>query len=67
MNTAQMEGDWEEAKGKIEAKWGEMTDHGLDVTAGNRDVVDGKLHELFEMTREQAEKAIADWDERKRN
>lgn len=67
MNTDQREGEWEDLKGKIQAKWEEVAHHGFDVTSGNREMIDEQLHELFGMTREQAEKAIADLDERKRN
>jgi uncharacterized protein YjbJ (UPF0337 family) len=67
MTIAAMEGEWEELKGKIQAKWGEGAQHGLGVTAGNREMLDRELHQHFEMTREQAENAIADLDESKRN
>ena len=67
MNMGQMEEEWDELKGKIQAKWGEGDHQGLDATSGNRKLIDGKLHKIFGMTREQAEKAIADLDESKRN
>jgi len=67
MNVDQLEGEWEELKGKIQAKWGEMSHHGLDVTSGNGKLIHGHLHKIFGMTREQAEKAVTDLDESKRN
>jgi len=67
MNVDQMEEDWEELKGKIQAKWGEGSHLGLDVTSGNGKLIHGHLHKVFGMTREQAEKAVTDLDKSKRN
>ncbi len=66
MNVDQMEGEWEELRGKIQAKWGDGS-HRLDVTTGHGKLIHGKLHQIFGMTREQAEKAVADLDQSKRN
>ena len=66
MNVDQMEGEWEELKGKIQAKWGDGSHHGLDVTSGHGKLIHENLHQIFGMTREQAEKAVADLDESKR-
>ena len=67
MNMDHLDKEWEELKGKIQAKWGETAPDGLDATFGNRDMVDEQLQGLFGMTRAQAEKAIADLDQNKGN
>lgn len=67
MEMDQQEREWEELKGKIQAKWGEAAHEGPGAASENRDMVDEHLQGLFAMTREQAERAIADLDRDKRN
>lgn len=39
MNWNQVEGNWKQLKGSVEAQWGQQTDDHLDVIAGKRDHV----------------------------
>jgi len=45
-------------KGKFREQWGKLTDDDLDVVAGKRDQLLGKLQEKYGHTREQAEKDL---------
>ncbi|MDX9910477.1 MAG: CsbD family protein [Phycisphaerales bacterium] len=60
MNWDQVEGKWKQLKGQAKQRWGRFTDDDLDVIAGKRDVLVGKLQEAYGQTREKAE---ADADE----
>ena len=45
MNKDILEGNWKQIKGKIKQEWGNLTDDQLDVIAGKRDQLVGKLQE----------------------
>jgi uncharacterized protein YjbJ (UPF0337 family) len=56
MNWDQVEGMWKQSKGKFREKWGRLTDDDLQVIAGKRDQLIGRLQERYGITREEAEK-----------
>jgi uncharacterized protein YjbJ (UPF0337 family) len=39
----QIAGQWKQLKGKAKEQWGQLTDDDLDVIAGKRDQLSGKL------------------------
>ena len=55
MNWDQIEGNWKQLKGKFREKWGKLTDSDLEVVAGKRDHLLGKLQEKYGLKREPAE------------
>jgi uncharacterized protein YjbJ (UPF0337 family) len=55
MNWDQLQGQWKQAKGKIREKWGKLTDDDLQVIAGNRDQLVGRIQERYGITREVAQ------------
>lgn len=61
MNSDQLEGKWKQVKGSARQKWGKLTDDDIDVIAGKRDQLIGKLQERYGYAREQAEKQADDW------
>jgi uncharacterized protein YjbJ (UPF0337 family) len=61
MNWDQIEGKWKQLRGEMKAKWGRLTDDELDVIAGNRDKLIGKLQEKHGLNREQAERELDEW------
>nr|WP_321444700.1 CsbD family protein [uncultured Cohaesibacter sp.] len=61
MNWNQIEGNWEQFKGKVQAQWGELTDDELDVIAGNRKQLAGKLQERYGKREEEVERDIDNW------
>jgi uncharacterized protein YjbJ (UPF0337 family) len=62
MNWEQVEGRWTQLKGAVKEKWGKLTDDDLDVIAGKKDKLLGKLQERYGITKEEAEKQLQSWD-----
>jgi uncharacterized protein YjbJ (UPF0337 family) len=60
VNGDQIEGNWKQLKGKFREKWGKLTDNDLEVIAGKRDHLFGKLQEKYGLKREEAEKELDD-------
>lgn len=58
MNWDQIEGKWKQFGGAAKQKWGKLTDDDLDVIAGKRDVLEGKLQEAYGRTKEQVKKEV---------
>ena len=63
MNWDQIEGNWRQLKGKAKQKWGRFTDDELDVIAGKKDVLIGKLQERYGIARQEAEQEADQWRE----
>jgi uncharacterized protein YjbJ (UPF0337 family) len=63
MNWDQIEGNWKILKGKAKQQWGRFTDDELDVIAGKKDVLIGKLQERYGMARQEAEREANHWGE----
>lgn len=61
MNWDQMEGKWKQMKGSVKEQWGKLTDDDLDVIAGKRDALVGKLQERYGIAREEAQTKAEDW------
>jgi uncharacterized protein YjbJ (UPF0337 family) len=65
MNTDIFEGKWEEVKGKIKQQWGKLTNDDLDEIEGRQQEIYGKLQKHYGYSKEEAEKAIKDFTDRK--
>jgi len=61
MNTDQMSGKWKQMKGAAKQQWGKLTDDDLEVIAGKRESLVGKLQERYGMAKEEAQKKAEDW------
>ena len=57
MNWDQVAGNWKQFKGHVREKWGKLTDDDLDVVAGKRDQLIGKIQERYGITKEEAERS----------
>ena len=64
MNHDRMEGNWRQFKGKVKEQWGKLTDDDLDVIAGKREQLLGKIQERHGLSKEEAEKQVAVWKQR---
>ncbi|GGA58063.1 UPF0337 protein [Nitratireductor aestuarii] len=64
MNWNQVEGNWEEFKGKVQKQWGKLTNDDLDVIKGNRKELSGKLQKHYGKAQEDVEREIDDWSSR---
>jgi uncharacterized protein YjbJ (UPF0337 family) len=58
MNWDIVEGNWKQFKGRIRVQWGKLTDDHLDLIAGKRTELAGKIQELYGLTIEEAENQL---------
>ena len=61
MNWDQLEGKWMQLKGKVKARWGELTDNDIDTIHGRREELVGLLQQRYGIAKEEAEKQIGLW------
>jgi len=61
MNWNQIEGNWEQFKGKVQTQWGKLTNDDLDVIKGNRKQLAGRLQERYGKAQDAVERDIDDW------
>jgi len=64
MNQDRIEGNWKQFKGKAKEQWGKLTDDDLDVIAGKRDQLLGRIQERHGVARDEAEKQVKNWESR---
>ncbi len=64
MNWDRIEGNWKQFKGNAKVQWGKLTDNQLDVIAGKRDTLAGKIQEAYGISKDEAEKQLAEWQKR---
>jgi uncharacterized protein YjbJ (UPF0337 family) len=58
MNQNRVEGNWKQLKGKVQEQWGKLTNDDLDVIAGNRTKLAGRIQEAYGIAQDEAEKQI---------
>ena len=61
MNKDIFQGKWEEVKGQMKKTWGKFTDDDLKQIEGNQQEIFGKLQKHYGYSKDQAEKAIKDF------
>lgn len=62
MNEDTIKGKWKQLSGKIQAKWGKLTNDDIDVAEGNTEYLVGKIQERYGIAREEAEKQVRDFN-----
>jgi uncharacterized protein YjbJ (UPF0337 family) len=62
MNRNRVEGNWKQFKGKVQEQWGKLTNDDLDVIAGNRQKLSGRLQETYGIAQDEAEKQIKEFE-----
>lgn len=62
MDWNQIEGNWKQLKGKIKAKWGDITDDDLDVINGRREELLGKIQKAYGVGKDEAERQLRDFE-----
>jgi uncharacterized protein YjbJ (UPF0337 family) len=62
MNWDRIQGNWKQVVGKAKAQWGKLTDDDLDVVAGRREQLAGKIQERYGLAKDDVERQIADWE-----
>jgi len=58
MNWDRIEGNWKQMKGKAKVQWGKLTDDQLDVIAGKREQLVGRVQEQYGVHKEEAERQV---------
>lgn len=64
MNWDRIEGNWKQFKGNAKEQWGRLTDDQLDVIAGKRANLLGKIQETYGISKDETEKQLAEWQKR---
>ena len=58
MNWDIVEGNWKQFKGKVRVRWGKLTDDQLNLIAGKRIELAGKIQEAYGITNDEVEQQI---------
>jgi len=66
MNWDRIQGNWKQLKGSVREQWAKLTDDQLEAIAGQRDRLVGKIQETYGITKDEAEKQLAAWQERQK-
>lgn len=62
MNNDILSGNWKQFKGNMLQRWGKLTDDDLEVAAGRREEMLGKLQERYGIAKEEAETQLKDFE-----
>ncbi len=62
MNWDQMEGKWKQMKGSVKQQWGKLTDDDLDVIAGSKDKLVGRIQERYGIAKDEAQREVDSWN-----
>jgi uncharacterized protein YjbJ (UPF0337 family) len=60
MNDLKLKGGWNEVKGKLKQKYGELTDDDLTYSEGKEDELVGRLQRKLGKSKDEVRKIIAD-------
>ncbi len=61
MNWDRIEGKWDEFKGHVRAKWGELTDDDFATLRGKREQLSGAIQSRYGVLKDDAEHQIDEW------
>ena len=62
MNQDRIEGRWRQIKGKVKEQWGKLTDDDLDVIAGRREQLLGRIQQRHGVAREEADRQVRSFE-----
>jgi uncharacterized protein YjbJ (UPF0337 family) len=58
MNWDRIEGNWKVFQGKVQERWGKLTNDDLDRIKGRREALAGRIQQLYGIERDHAEREI---------
>jgi uncharacterized protein YjbJ (UPF0337 family) len=61
MNWERISGNWTQWKGRVQERWGKLTQDQLDVIAGRREQLSGRIQEAYGLTSVEAERQLRNW------
>lgn len=62
MHENHLKGEWKQLRGKVQEQWGKLTNDDLDVIAGKRDQLVGRVQERYGIAKDEAEKQVKAWE-----
>jgi uncharacterized protein YjbJ (UPF0337 family) len=66
MDWERIEGNWKHFKGNAKRHWRKLSDEELEAVAGKRERLAGKIQEVYGLSKEIAEKQLAEWQRAQR-
>ena len=67
VNWREIQGKWNQWKGKARQEWGKLTDDDLARIEGQRDELIGLIQERYGIAREEAQQQVEKWTEKSLN
>jgi uncharacterized protein YjbJ (UPF0337 family) len=64
MNAQTIEGNWTQFKGKIREQWGKLTDDDVDIIAGKREQLIGKIQERYGTSKDLVDREVKEFEAR---
>ena len=64
MNQDRIQGRWRQIRGKVKEQWGKLTDDDLDVIAGRREQLLGRIQQRHGLARDEADRQVRAWEGR---
>ena len=64
MNQDRFRGQWKQVKGKLKEQWGRLTEDDLDVIAGKRDQLLGRIQERHGIAKDEAQRQVREFESR---
>ena len=61
MNWDRIQAEWTQFKGRAKQRWGKLTIDDLESSAGQREVLAGRLMEAYALSKQDAERQIGEW------
>jgi uncharacterized protein YjbJ (UPF0337 family) len=61
MNWDRIEGNWKQVTGRAKVQWGKLTNDDLDIIAGRREQLAGKIQERYGIAKDAADQQVNDW------
>ncbi len=62
MNWDIVEGNWKQFSGKVQERWGKLTNDQIDQIAGRRDQLAGRIQECYGLTKDETERQLKEWE-----
>lgn len=61
MNWDEIEGQWHQVKGGVQAQWGKLTERDVQSIAGKKEVLLGVIQQRYGVMKDEAEKQADAW------
>lgn len=62
MNKDTLKGEWNQLKGKVKERWGDLTDDDLTKIEGKRDQLIGRLQERYGVAKDRATEQVSEFE-----